>query len=276
MSTIDETFVCKRCGHNAKYKQALQKHLLKLNVCLPTKSNVSVKTLLDELAPKYGDNAVNCDYCNKKFNNNFAKNAHQRTCKKQINSYKYNTIGNGVIEIDRKELEMILKRLDLVEKEQDILKRQLDYNEKELACFRRFWAKMSNTHSAGGPIETSTSRLDRMEDILNRVVIALDRRTQLNQNKPEKTAHKGLKPRIRRSCWNKYIGEDIGKIQCLCCNINEITPFTFHCGHVVAIANGGSNNIDNLRPICATCNSAMGTDNMIEFAKLHYNIEISN
>jgi len=34
---------------------------------------------------------------------------------------------------------------------------------------------------------------------------------------------------------------------------------TFHTGHIVAVADGGSNHIDNLEPICSSCNYSMGT-----------------
>ena len=30
--------------------------------------------------------------------------------------------------------------------------------------------------------------------------------------------------------------------------------------------NGGLTNIDNLRPVCSTCNKSMGTKNMVDFS----------
>lgn len=47
----------------------------------------------------------------------------------------------------------------------------------------------------------------------------------------------------------------------------KITPFNFECGHVISVANGGGNTIENLRPICSRCNRSMGTENMDEFIK---------
>jgi len=47
---------------------------------------------------------------------------------------------------------------------------------------------------------------------------------------------------------------------------------SFHCGHVIAEKNGGSIEIANLRPICQSCNSSMGTTNMDVFVK-SYKIE---
>ena len=79
----------------------------------------------------------------------------------------------------------------------------------------------------------------------------------------KKTIPKSLKIAV----WNKYIGEDIGKTKCLCCNHQEIRQIDFHCGHVIAERNGGTMAIDNLRPICSQCNLSMGVQNMDEFKK---------
>jgi hypothetical protein len=72
---------------------------------------------------------------------------------------------------------------------------------------------------------------------------------------------------LKISVWNKYIGEDIGKYKCLCCNITDITQLKFHVGHIIAEANGGTLHIDNLKPICECCNKSMRTKNMDEFKK---------
>jgi hypothetical protein len=74
---------------------------------------------------------------------------------------------------------------------------------------------------------------------------------------------------IKMLVWNKYIGEEYGKGKCFCCNVTEIRQMSFHCGHILSVADGGGTTIDNLRPICQSCNSSMGTTNMIEFMKKH-------
>jgi hypothetical protein len=79
---------------------------------------------------------------------------------------------------------------------------------------------------------------------------------------------------MRIVCWNTYIGDEVGKTQCLCCKSNNITQHNFHCGHVVAEAQGGAMHVSNLRPICAVCNNSMGTTNMIEFAKDSFDVDI--
>jgi hypothetical protein len=73
---------------------------------------------------------------------------------------------------------------------------------------------------------------------------------------------------LKIAVWHHYIGEDIGKTKCLCCNITEITQMKFHCGHIIAEANGGTISIENLVPICETCNKSMRIRGMNEFKKL--------
>lgn len=70
---------------------------------------------------------------------------------------------------------------------------------------------------------------------------------------------------LKKTVWNKWIGEEIGKTNCMCCKVTSITQLSFHCGHVVAEAKGGKLHVDNLRPICGQCNSSMGTTNMNEY-----------
>lgn len=80
--------------------------------------------------------------------------------------------------------------------------------------------------------------------------------------KPKK---KSIPKVVKDLSWAKWVGDDIAKTKCLCCGINEIKMNSFHCGHVVAEANGGSTTVENLRPICAACNTSMGTENLDVF-----------
>ena len=70
---------------------------------------------------------------------------------------------------------------------------------------------------------------------------------------------------LRRIVWNTYIGEHIGAVLCPICNITVITQLNFSCGHVVSEHNGGHTVVENLRPICSSCNHSMGTQHMFEF-----------
>jgi hypothetical protein len=70
---------------------------------------------------------------------------------------------------------------------------------------------------------------------------------------------------MKKLVWNTNIGEEMGKAKCKCCNSTDITQMSFHCGHIIAEANGGKTIVSNLKPICQNCNSSMGTKNMNNF-----------
>lgn len=83
-------------------------------------------------------------------------------------------------------------------------------------------------------------------------------------------ASKKLPAAIREQAWLLYCGDKFFKHKCLvewCETI--ITPFTFEVGHNVPKSKGGTNDLDNLRPICSKCNKSMGDDYTIdEFSEL--------
>jgi 5-methylcytosine-specific restriction endonuclease McrA len=85
----------------------------------------------------------------------------------------------------------------------------------------------------------------------------------------EKVAYKKQKiPKsVRTHVWDLYIGPHINEHRCLCCKKTLIKITNFDVGHVVAESNGGTLEINNLRPICAVCNHAMQSMNMIDFVK---------
>lgn len=72
---------------------------------------------------------------------------------------------------------------------------------------------------------------------------------------------------MRIAVWEKIFGEDVGKTVCPCCEISEITQLKFECGHIIAEAKGGETRLENLIPICSSCNKSMGTKNYHEFKK---------
>jgi 5-methylcytosine-specific restriction endonuclease McrA len=81
----------------------------------------------------------------------------------------------------------------------------------------------------------------------------------------EKKTKQKIPAIIKKLVWNTYIGEEIGKSKCVCCKKIDITQLNFICGHVLSEYNGGKVNVENLRPICMSCNLSMGTKNMQDF-----------
>ena len=69
---------------------------------------------------------------------------------------------------------------------------------------------------------------------------------------------------VKNTLWSKYFPNVIeGK--CKCCQTEVISRNNFDCGHIISEKNGGKIHLDNLKPICRSCNSSMGTQNMTDF-----------
>jgi Protein of unknown function DUF262/HNH endonuclease len=84
----------------------------------------------------------------------------------------------------------------------------------------------------------------------------------------ELPARKSIPKSIRNRVWTKFFGEE----EAGCCQVceREITLKSWECGHVLAAAAGGKETLDNLRPICRSCNREMGTQHMDEFKERYY------
>lgn len=95
-----------------------------------------------------------------------------------------------------------------------------------------------------------------------RLRIELEKKKEKEEKKKKKQS---IPKNVRNIVWNHYIGEDIIKHRCLCCKKVLITNTNFEVGHVLSEKNGGTHEINNLRPICGSCNHSMGIENMVEF-----------
>ena len=98
---------------------------------------------------------------------------------------------------------------------------------------------------------------------------------KLEQKEPNSTYKKINIPKsVKTMVWNLYIGVAVSETVCMCCSQEKITMREFHCGHVISEVKGGTNSIENLRPICAPCNGSMKTMDMREFVKTYFNREL--
>jgi len=79
----------------------------------------------------------------------------------------------------------------------------------------------------------------------------------------KKPVRKGFTKHQRKKIWQKYIGNDIHG-QCFCCS-GGIDAFSFQMGHIMAHAEGGSERLFNIRPLCECCNDKMGTMNLFDY-----------
>ena len=84
-----------------------------------------------------------------------------------------------------------------------------------------------------------------------------------------KKSRKTISKSLKNNVWLQQYGE---KFKCKCsvswC-VTVVTPFTFEVGHNTPHSKGGTIDINNLRPICSTCNKSMGDRYTIdEFSKI--------
>jgi 5-methylcytosine-specific restriction endonuclease McrA len=110
--------------------------------------------------------------------------------------------------------------------------------------------------------EQETKRLIEEEE---RKKAEEEKRVIEEEKKEAKKKKQSIPKNVRTIIWNHYIGEDIIKHKCLCCKKVTISNTNFEVGHVLSEKNGGTHEINNLRPICFACNHSMGSENMIEF-----------
>ena len=74
---------------------------------------------------------------------------------------------------------------------------------------------------------------------------------------------------LREQVWLAWCGRTF-EHKCLvswCSNV--ITPFNYEVGHNIPECKGGRNDMDNLRPICSSCNRSMSDNYTIdEFSEM--------
>ena len=92
---------------------------------------------------------------------------------------------------------------------------------------------------------------------------------------PKHAGKANISAALRSSVWRTYASA--GSLQSHCRVCAKIIDFNdFHCGHVIAEANGGKTELDNLRPICPHCNLSMGTIHMTEFIEKNGFFQVPN
>jgi len=85
-----------------------------------------------------------------------------------------------------------------------------------------------------------------------------------------KTCKDVISKQIKTDVWKTYYNNKTKK----CCPITDckkfITNVNFSTGHIISEANKGTLQIDNLHPICVSCNSKMSTKNWQLFDESSY------
>ena len=118
-------------------------------------------------------------------------------------------------------------------------------------------------------MQEEIKRQEEGQEKARKLALEEEENKKKNEEKERKAAaakkKQSIPKNVRIIIWNHYIGDDIIKHKCLCCKKVTITNTSFEVGHVLSEANGGTHEINNLRPICFSCNHSMGKENMIDF-----------
>ena len=76
-----------------------------------------------------------------------------------------------------------------------------------------------------------------------------------------------ISPKLRILVWTRWYGEQPSGPCPLCKETIKIGKNGFHCGHITSEANGGLTILENLRPLCGTCNTKMNAMNWMDYEK---------
>jgi 5-methylcytosine-specific restriction endonuclease McrA len=90
------------------------------------------------------------------------------------------------------------------------------------------------------------------------------RKTKSDEKSPKsRVAMKAMS----NTLFTKYITET-NQVKCVICS-TLLLQHNMQVGHVISRKNGGSDTIDNLRPICGSCNSSLGETNVTDYLRNH-------
>ncbi len=83
------------------------------------------------------------------------------------------------------------------------------------------------------------------------------------------SSRKAFKKGLREKVWFRYMGNKTSG-KCYCCRLVPIHITNYEVGHNKSVYSGGSNHINNLRPICRGCNRGMGTRSIEWYRNKYY------
>lgn len=94
--------------------------------------------------------------------------------------------------------------------------------------------------------------------------------TGLKVKSKKKKRKKKIPVQIRANVWNEWIGNSTTGLCFSCRNSKLDNMKNWECGHIISEKDGGDLSINNLRPLCPSCNRSMGARNMKDYVKEFY------
>jgi chromosome segregation ATPase len=288
-------YCCEKCKTEFSKKSNYLKHLNRKTPCVP------------EEKEQYDLNKRTCEHCIKTFANTNCLTLHKNICKKKPPKEQLIEIQKDkLIEIQKDKLIEIVMKFEKKINDQnkeltnlknilsasnnkiDNLKTKLSNNNGKLnvqtSKLNNLKTKLSNNdgkmnkqieelQDVKDKLSNSDEKIDKQNNELKDELHDLKSKISNNdKNKAPKIIEIKLKKKaipkiLKNKVWSKHIGIEIGQTKCLCCKFVDISQLNFHCGHIISEKDGGELTMENLKPICGSCNASMGTMNMDEFIK---------
>jgi HNH endonuclease len=248
---MTEEYTCDRCGYQSDDITNFRRHLTRKSVCEVKFQDIDINVLRNEYLAPPKDKTLSCDTCNKQFASRSGLHVHKKKCDATP------------------EIQPIIEEIE--ELQVPPQQYQAVYSELPATILIDIQSLKEQLRQ-----EFMTEKNNQMLEILTRLSkLEKNQLATTSNNAPKTVPQKHKIPHsIRCKAWDTHIGAEIGKAKCFCCNKNAIWQYKFTCGHIISRAHGGTLAMDNLRPICDTCNNDMGNENMREFAQRIYNVEI--
>jgi hypothetical protein len=274
----DKKFSCDKCDKHFALKQHLENHMRKKNLCDRfVKNTININNRENDMINnedninkidaktirKYLDE-FKCAYCKKQFTQKCSVLYHiKNNCKevKEINKEK-------ICEIKKSENNDVELKNSI--RDELYIKMKEEFDNKFEFLEKKFKTEMQSEKNKNKALEKKLKK-----ELSEMKILKKNFKTKITSNDNDSSSKNDLikkkyqknkiNKKFRMMVWDEYIGFDNGKSVCHCCEETEISQMNFVCGHIVAEANGGKIEMSNLLPICASCNEAMGTENLFEF-----------
>ncbi|MCW4002723.1 MAG: HNH endonuclease [Candidatus Bathyarchaeota archaeon] len=109
-----------------------------------------------------------------------------------------------------------------------------------------------------GQPEYKLPKKEVIKALLDSPKITKEKIREMFEPTSKKKIRKGIPKAVKEQVWKKYIGVKNAEGKCYVCK-KPIHVMDFDVGHNRAVFKGGTDRLTNLRPVCRSCNSSMGT-----------------
>lgn len=134
-----------------------------------------------------------------------------------------------------------------------------DTVEKGVDCI----PKLQDTGSNTIDIVTVKKGVDSDDEYYDAIDELHEKSTPKKKSPKPTNKRKNIPKGIKNMVWRNQYGEDLSG-PCLICK-STIQINNFEASHIISHANGGSDKVDNLRPLCFDCNRSMNKKNWSDY-----------